>query len=188
MRNIYVVLSRSGTYVSSFLYKATKFEFTHVSLIIDEPFNEMYSFGRRILNYPLVGGFVVEKLRGGFYEKFPETLCVVFTISVTDEQYNRIEKSIKNFLKNYRKHKYSFIGLATAKLGVSWDRKYKFTCSQFVAHVLSQNKILSFDKNPSLIKPIDFYKLGLDEVYRGELIKLYGFIPQNCNSKECKKA
>ena len=157
------------------LYKATKFKYTHVSLVIDEPFREMYSFGRRILNYPLVGGFVVEKLRGGFYDKLSYTTCVVYKLTVTDEQYLNIKNTIGEFIENYRKYKYSFIGLATIKFGIAWERKYRFTCSQFVAYVLKQSGILNFNKKPSLITPYDFYILGLHEIFNGDLKRIYNY-------------
>lgn len=46
MKKIYIILTFTGTALSRIIKFATKVEFAHVSIALDEELNEMYSFGR----------------------------------------------------------------------------------------------------------------------------------------------
>ena len=46
MKKIYIILTFTGTALSRIIKMATKVEFAHVSIALDEELNEMYSFGR----------------------------------------------------------------------------------------------------------------------------------------------
>ena len=46
MKQIYIVLTHTGTALSTIIKYYTKDEFSHVSISLDEELEEMYSFGR----------------------------------------------------------------------------------------------------------------------------------------------
>ena len=59
MKNIYLILTYTGTPLSKIIRSCTKDEFSHVSIALDRELNEMFSFGRTQLYNPLSGGIVV---------------------------------------------------------------------------------------------------------------------------------
>lgn len=58
MKEVYIVLTYSGTALSTLIKKFTKDEFAHVSIALDENLEEMYSFGRLNPYNPFNAGFV----------------------------------------------------------------------------------------------------------------------------------
>ncbi len=65
--NVYVVLSRSRTVLSRTIALATRDEFTHSSLALDQGLDLMFSFGRRRAGNPFVGCFRRERFDDGLY-------------------------------------------------------------------------------------------------------------------------
>ncbi len=55
MKNIYIILTQSGTIVAKTLQLVTRDEFNHSSLCVDEDFSNFYSFGRLKINNFLSG-------------------------------------------------------------------------------------------------------------------------------------
>jgi hypothetical protein len=99
MRHIYIVLTQTGTLFSRGIKFFTKEEFNHSSIALDENLNVLYSFGRKVVNNPLIGGFVTERIGQGVFGKFPQTTCAVLKVPVRDAQYEAISKEIKRFVK-----------------------------------------------------------------------------------------
>lgn len=60
MKNIYVIITQTGTLVARTIKIFTREEFNHASICLTDKFDKFYSFGRLILNNPLVGGFIIE--------------------------------------------------------------------------------------------------------------------------------
>ena len=83
---IYVLLTHSGTLLANIIKKATKDPYSHVSISFDTKLNEMYSFGRKYKNNPLVGTFVKENIKEGLYEEVSDTATYsLYTTFVTEE-------------------------------------------------------------------------------------------------------
>ena len=57
MKNIYIILTQSGTIISRIIKIFTHDKVNHASICIDEDFTKFYSFGRLIINNPLIGRF-----------------------------------------------------------------------------------------------------------------------------------
>jgi hypothetical protein len=171
MKYIYIVLTQTGTFFSRGIKFFTKEEFNHSSISFSENLDKLYSFGRKVVNNPLIGGFVTEKLNQGVFGKFPETSCAVIRVPVKDVQYEILHKKIKEFLKNKETYKYNFIGLLTIKLPFNINRKNSYFCSQFVSYILNSANIKT--KHISeLSHPMDFLELeGAEVIYKGLLRK-----------------
>jgi hypothetical protein len=171
MKYIYIVLTQTGTFFSKGIKFFTKEEFNHSSISFSEDLDILYSFGRKVVNNPLIGGFVTEKLDEGVFGKFQETSCAVIRVTIKDVQFEMIKKKINEFLKNKDTYKYNFIGVLTIKLPFNINRKNSYFCSQFVAYVLNSANIKT--KNTSeLSHPMDFLELeGAEVIYKGLLRK-----------------
>ena len=121
MKKIYIVLSFTGTVLSRIIKFYTKNEFAHVSVALDEELEEMYSFGRLNPYNPILGGFVHEGINRGTFKRFWRTRAKIFSLEVTNKQYNKIKQEIRKIEKDKHIYRFNRIGLFLA--GVN----YKYT-------------------------------------------------------------
>ena len=119
MKKIYIVLTYTGTILSKVVKVYTRKEFSHVSIALDEGLKEMYSFGRLNAYNPFWGGFVHEGLDRGTFKRFKNTGTRVYSLEISNEQYELIEKEIEKFEFEKKKYKFNILGL----IGVVLKRK-----------------------------------------------------------------
>ncbi len=170
MKNIYVLLSRTDTVPAKVIRRFTTGEFSHTSVSLYPRTDRFYSFARRKLNNPLIAGFISESIHTKVFAKYPNTHCAVLCIPISDEGYKRACRLIRFFVKNRKKATYSFLSAITMKLGLKLRRKYKYTCSQFVATVLYCTGDIKLPKDPCLMLPNDFLDIeSATIVYDGML-------------------
>lgn len=173
MESIYLVLTATGTLFSRCIGFYTKERYNHVSLCLDSGINEFYSFGRKIRWFPLIGGFVVERIDSGLFKAFGNTTCVIYRLEICDEKYEVLKQSVDTFISNKKKYGYNLLGLLGVMLNMPFKRKNKYFCTQFVSAVLQECGIHDFGKDPSLVTPHDFYDITeLVPVYEGKLSDL----------------
>lgn len=170
VKNVYIILTQTGTVVARTLKLITRDEFNHASICVDDDFSKFYSFGRLKINNPLSGGFVVENAFSHVLGKFPNVPCMILKKEVTDEQYEQICKTINKFVEHPKNYKYDFINLFLGKTPFCIKNKgNRFFCSGFVEYVLDSNGI----KGPNIKEKIRPYELseleGAEIMYQGEL-------------------
>ncbi len=176
-KKIYILFSQTGTYFSRMIGVYTKAKYNHTSICIDETFECFYSFGRKIPRFPLIGGFVTEKLDSGVYKIFKDTTCCLYGLDVTEDKYNSIKLLIDGYKESSDSYGYNLIGLVGVMIDFPIERRRKYFCSQFVGSLISKSKIYNFRKNINLITPQDIEKIpGLTKIYEGKLID---FVEQN---------
>lgn len=170
---IYLVLSRTGTLLNKAIMRFGHLEYGHISVSLDPTLTRMYSFGRIYPKFPLWGGFVEENIHEGIYEMFSNSECLILQISISEENYKKIEVELERFKEDRRSYRYNFIGIFGLKAGVAVRREKAYFCSQFVSTVLSRVGI--WDKNPGLTTPVDFLSLNGGRVlYRGKAMEYPG--------------
>ncbi|MGN0143432.1 MAG: hypothetical protein ACI398_00520 [Clostridium sp.] len=169
-KDIYIMISQTNTGCSRILQFFTGDPYNHASISLDENLNSLYSFARQKLYNPLIAGFVKEDINSGIYKIYDNTLCEIYRLKITDEQYKALEESINEFKNNESEYKYNFAGLIAILFNIPYHRPKHYVCSQFVAYVLQQSNVIEFDKHFTLVRPYDFKSLsGLDLVYSGKL-------------------
>lgn len=77
-KNIYVLLTDTGTMFTKLIKRITAAPYNHASLALDENLNEVFSFGRKCANNPWVGGFVEEDVYEGTFRHFPARAALCF--------------------------------------------------------------------------------------------------------------
>ncbi|MBR0137693.1 MAG: hypothetical protein IJM15_04720 [Erysipelotrichaceae bacterium] len=170
MASVYLILSRSKTFVSQTVGLFTGEKYTHSSLSFDEHFNHNYSFGRRYARLALPAGLVEEGFGKGMYKLHPEIPCAIYRLETTPECIEKAREKIDGMMKEQKKYSYSLIGLANIHLGIVKKYPYKYFCSQFVAEVLKESGIAKIEKDPSLMKPKDLSEIeGLELIYEGTI-------------------
>ncbi len=170
MKNIYIILTHTGTMLSRIIKRYTKDEFSHSSIALDAKLNKMYSFGRLDPYNPFIGGFVHEYIDKGTYKRFYNTWSKIYSLEVTDEQYDKLSNIINKFEMNKDLYKFNIIGL----IGAGFNKKIKteksFYCAEFVKYLLEKSGICK--ELPNVIKPEDFKNIiGTKQVYKGFLRK-----------------
>ena len=173
MKKIYIILTHTGTVLSTIIKYYTKDEFSHVSIALDADLEEMYSFGRLNPYNPFLGSFVHEHINRGTFKRFKKTRAEVYSLFVSDEQYEKAKKIIQYFNNNKQKYKFNVIGLACVSINKKIMRKNSFYCAEFVKHILKVIGVTEVNQLPKIIRPENFKQLqGLRLEYEG-LLKKY---------------
>lgn len=169
MKQIYIVITITGTILSSMIKIATKSSYTHSSIALDVKLKELYSFGRINAYNAFKGGFVQEGINIGTFKRFKNTKTEIYSLEVSDEQYNKIKIIIKRFETKKENYKFNTLGLFAVGMNKKVKRLHKFYCAEFVKYILKRVKI-DTTYLPELIKPIDFLNLKNTKLrYKGYL-------------------
>ena len=168
MKEIYLVLTYTGTILSKIIKVYTKKEYAHVSIALDRNLEKMYSFGRLNPYIAFIGGFVHEGIDKGTFKRFKNTKAIIFRIAITEEQYQKLERLIGHFEKFKKRYRFNIIGLMSVALNIKLVRRNCFYCAEFVQYALKRAKIEN--SLPRVIKPLDFLNIeGMSIVYKGLL-------------------
>lgn len=128
----------------------------------------MYSFGRLNPYNPFWGGFVQESPKYGTFKRFKNTKSIIYSMEISDEDYEMIQNEIHNIEKDRKNYKFNLIGLVTVMGNYHLKRNKCFYCAEFVKHVLCCSNLQI--ELPEVIKPDDFRCIdGLEVVYTGRL-------------------
>lgn len=169
MKNIYIILTQSGTLLSKAIKWATSEAYNHASLCLDEKFDILYSFGRLDPYNPLFGGFLVENAFTHVFGRFKYVPCMVIKKEVTNEQYKSICNTIEHFLLHSDEYRFDIPNLFFAKTSITFPHENKFFCSAFCGYVL-QNAGIEITDNLAKLRPYQFKNLkGSEVIYTGEL-------------------
>ena len=168
-KKIYIILSNTPTLISRIIRFYTRCPYNHVSISLDRSIQEMYSFGRKIMRFPLVGGFVKEDIGSGFYQFFPGTYSIVYEIAVSEESFQFLKRYINSFTADPNHYKYNFAGIIAASLNIPIKPENRYFCTQFVSMLLTKSNIYDFKKDSCLVRPEDFFLMPHVTVYEGIL-------------------
>jgi hypothetical protein len=170
MKKIYILLTRSTTIVSRTVHLATRAPYTHASLCLDAEMRLLYSSSRKNGRTLFPAGPCMERLNYGYWEKHPETPCILYEVEVCDEAYETIKEEIQLILDRQEHHHFNIIGLFLCYFEIAWARKHHFFCSQFVSEILQRSNALELPKPPALMRPMDYTRLErLQCIYEGDL-------------------
>ncbi len=182
MKKIYIVLTYTGTVLASIIKRYTRCEYSHVSIALDQNLDEMYSFGRLNAYNPFIGGLVHEGINRGTFKRFKNTSATIYSLDVTDKQYNDLKFIIQYMINTRKGYKFNYVGLFAVALNKKIRKKFSFYCAEFVKYVLLKANI-DVDL-PEIIKPEDFKEIeNLDFRYKGKLRKYNKDVPCLYNNR-----
>ncbi len=96
--------------------------------------------------------------------------CAIYSLVVTEEQWARMNRFIRDIEAREEEYRYNLFGLVGVMLRKPINRRNAFFCSQFVAYVLKECNIFQFDRPISLVAPNDFLEIPeLKLIYQGQL-------------------
>ncbi len=168
MKEIYIILTHTGTVLSNIVRAYTKKPFSHVSIALDKDLQQMYSFGRLKPSNPFFGGFVHEYIHKGTFKRFYNTRTKIYSLEVTEEQYEKMKEIIDKMERQKEKYKFNILGLFAVAFNIKVRRENALYCAEFVKYLFDESKINN--DLPEIIKPVDFEKIkGVKQVYKGLL-------------------
>lgn len=169
-KNVYIVLSQTGTVPSKLIRLFTGAEFNHASISMTKDLNNMYSFGRRNPYNPFWAGFVKENPASGTFKRFPNTKAVVLEVEVGSDQYEKLGSLLEKMFAEQNLYHYNYLGLVLASCNISRKKDRCYFCSEFVGELLVKHKIVSKEELPEVVTPMNFAELSFNQIYKGKLL------------------
>lgn len=170
---VYVLLMHSGTPLASIIKTITNDRFSHCVIAFDPSMHQMYSFGHKLDAKHPIGTFICDDIRHKFFLG-KNIDYAMYCVPVTKPELQRMQSRLDFFVKNQSKFKYDFAGLITNFFHISYNPKYSFFCSRFVADILHAGKPgESLIHDPSLIRPMDFTNMPFAYYVTGGIIDHY---------------
>ena len=168
MKNIYIVMTQTGTLLSRLIKGYTGCEYAHVSISLDKNLDEMYSFGRLNPYNPFWGGFIHERVNSGTFKRFKNTIAGIVELEVTDEQYNNLRNIIKKMEERINPYRFNILGLILVGFNIKYEMEDHFYCAEFLKYLFEECNI---ENNlPILVAPDDFKNIkGIKYIYKGKL-------------------
>lgn len=171
MNKIYIILMQTYTVPAKLIRIFTRYKYSHVGISLHKDCETIYSFGRRKWNRVWDSGFNVEHKNGDFFKYFKDTICKIYEVEVSEEQYKMVKDMLEHMEVNQNEYKYDYFGIIPRYFRIPFRLKNRYVCSYFVANLLEQAKIYAFSKDVSFIIPKDFEKLNiLKEIYSGKYL------------------
>ena len=170
---VYLVLTRSHTVLSRLIHQITQKPYTHAGICLDDDLSQFYTFGRRYLYSVWPAGLTEESLLRGIFQIQYTSPCAIYRLTIDHASFLRLKDQILIMYAQKQLYKYHLLGIIKCQLGIAHKRPYYYFCSQFVAEMLQNAKIVHLPKDPSLMKPYDLATLdGLECVYEGTVADL----------------
>ena len=135
-KQIFIVITQTGTMLSRILKRITGAEYNHASLSLSQDLTRMYSFGRRHPYNPFWGGFVIESPHAGTFRRFSDTTAVILAVEITEERYAALEATLETMWARREQFSYNLGGLLLAYFRILWKRSNRYYCSEFVEDML----------------------------------------------------
>ena len=167
MKQIYFVLTNTGTVLSKIIRFFMKDEYAHISLALDKTLKPMYSFGRLNPYNPFYGGFVCEYINKGTFKRFYKTKAKVIVFDIDDKKYEKLKQIIMDVEENKKEFKFNVIGLFAIYFGIKRKKNKAFYCAEFIKYIIEEANI-NLDL-PELIRPEDFKTIDGEVIYTGLL-------------------
>lgn len=175
MRKIYILISQTDSLFSRGLKWYTEQPYNHSAITTDKHFPVFWSFARRWPRLPFPGCFVKEEFNKGTYALFPDTDCIVMVFETDDEKAEKVDAILDEHINSKKRYGYNYSTIiSTVLLGRSSESKNnRRTCAEFVAYVLSESKIHTFDKELQMLHPMDVLNdFSPNVVYEGKMIDI----------------
>ena len=180
MKQIYFVLTNTGTILSKIISFFMKDEYAHISLALDETLRPMYSFGRLNPYNPFYGGFVCEYIDKGTFKRFYKTKAKVIVLDIDDEKYEKLKNIIMNVKKNKKEFKFNVLGLFAIYFEIKSKKNKAFYCAEFIKYIIEESNI-NLDL-PDLIRPEHFKNINGGKVVYMGLLKDYNVNSYDLNT------
>ena len=169
MEKVYIAMVDTPGLFAYCIRKVIRRSYIHVVLSLDEMLTEAYSIGRRHPAIPLFAGFEKED-KFKIHRAFPTARYLIYELDCPLSQKEALRAKLRECYRKRFHYHYCILGLPYLLLQKPFYQKRHYTCSSFIARLLSDNGMELFDKHFSLVTPADFEDLAVGRtVYEGTL-------------------
>ena len=182
MKQIYLVLTDTGTALSKIIRIFMRDEYAHISLSLDRELRHMYSFGRLNPYNPFLGGFVHESMTRGTFKRFKNTKAKIVSLNVDEMQYKKLKNILKYTKQNRREFKFNVLGLFGIYFNFKRKKDKYFYCAEYIKYIIEYSDI---DLNlPEMIRPENFKEIKNSKIeYIGLLREYKDFLEESVLDK-----
>lgn len=163
MARIYIALVDTPGIFAYLIRHFLRQKYIHVVISLDAQLEEAYSFGRRNPFIPVIAGFEKENKRK-ILRAFPTADYMIYEMECTRQQKERIRETLEQAMEHRFRYHYAVLGLFFILCGRPFYQKNHYTCSSYIAKILSENGIQISEKHFSLVTPKDFYEFADKQV------------------------
>ena len=157
MARIYIALVDTPGIFAYLIRRFLKQKYIHVVISMDAELEEAYSFGRRNPFIPVIAGFEKEN-KEKILRAFPTAHYMICEMECTGRQKEQIRQTLEQDMRDRFHYHYAVLGLPFILCGRPFYQKNHYTCSSYIARLLSENGIQVSEKHFSLVTPRDFYE------------------------------
>lgn len=166
-KDIYIVLTGTGTAFSGLIKWFTKADLNHASIAFDSELREVYSFGRKKMHNPFIAGLIQENFIDPFYSS---ANCSIYQLRVTASEYDTMYNHVQGMMQNQERYKYHLLGLIGVLLNIKINRENAYFCSHFVASLFEGTAVQFVNKPSCFVTPDDFaLSLCAHKIFSGKL-------------------
>ena len=91
-KKIFLLLTDTDTMLTRLIRACTKTPYNHASIGFNPELSEVYSFGRKTVYNPFIGGFVREDMHSVLFQQAD---CSLYSLTVTDHQFEKMHSYIR---------------------------------------------------------------------------------------------
>ena len=169
-KQLYIVISQTGTLLSRILKFITGAEYNHASISVSADLEQMYSFGLRHPYNPFWGGFVMESPHTGTFKRFSNTKIIVLALPISEELHREILKRLVKMYEHREEYHYNYLGLFLAGIYIHRRKDSCYHCSEFIKDILIDFQINGADKLSPVVHSTHFGELPDTKIiYQGKL-------------------
>ena len=125
---------------------------------------------------PLIAGFEKED-KYKILRAFPDADYLVCSIECSADQKAYIERELNEAMENRFRYHYAVLGLPFILMNVPFYQKNHYTCSSYIARLLEEAGVCTWDRHFSLVTPRDFLEYEKKEkIFEGSLYELTAMV------------
>ena len=176
--SIILIDGRSG--FSPIIKGVTNSEFSHAAICLGDDIKTFFSYNLNN-NKNKSGGFSIEDITS-----YPsDGRFAVYTIFVSEENYNKIKERIEYLTTKIENTTYSILNILLFPFShINYNNSASMICSQFVDSLFKIINIDITNKNSSKVAPNDLYK---SIVKNAKIYKIYDGILEDFDAKKSKR-
>lgn len=133
--NIYVVLIKAHTGLGNIARKISKYEYTHISVCLNDELNDFITFSRKKHFAPFDSGFMHETLDCYAFGNHKNVKLKVFCVPVPDRNMSRILQFIKK-VENDSEYIFNIYSMVTMPVFHGFKIYKAHNCMSFVGKIL----------------------------------------------------
>ena len=160
-RNLYIMLSRTGTGMGKVIRLFTHSTYNHVSLTLDSSFRHFVSFARYTRGVALAGGFVTESAQRFLCADQPVPVRI-FRIEITQARYEQLS-GLFSIAQNRTGLIYNSLGALLSTWHLRCHIPASYTCLEFAAAVLKK-PFRSLQELQAYLTPYEIFQGELNDL------------------------